>query len=92
MNQTTHINMKIPKFKNKEVAVKIPETITLTDQKLAKELVGEVVYVGEVGTKYKVGMKVLFDQEKAVQIKYFKEPIWKIIHEDFVICEVVDVD
>jgi hypothetical protein len=84
--------MKAPKFKNKEVVVRIPETITLTDQKMAKEVVGEVVYKGELGLKYEVGMKVLFDQEKSVLVKYFKEPMWKIVHEDFVICEVIDVD
>lgn len=84
--------MKAPKFKNKEVVVKIPETITLTDQQMSKEVLGEVIHVGEVATKYSVGMKVLFDQEKSVKVKYFGEVMYKIIHEDFVICEVVDVD
>lgn len=81
--------MKKPIAKKKSLILGIPsDQIKLGSQELDREVLAEVKYMGSEVDKsqYKVGDIVLFDKNKATEIKYFHPTIYWKTHEDYIIC------
>lgn len=81
-------HIKKPIFKKKEVVVRLPKT----NDAFAKttEIVAQVVYVGKNAENYKEGDTILFNKTVGKELTYFKDDLWKIENEDYIICELVD--
>lgn len=81
--------MKKPIVKKKNIILALPsDQIKLGSEQMSKEVLGEVAYVGEDVELYKVGDRVLFDHNKATEIKYFDPTIYWKIYEDHITCGV----
>lgn len=81
-----------PVFKKKEIIIKAPSKgINLGGDK--KELVAEVLYVGEEQIYYKAGDKVLYIHTPSYNdktIKYFGEEILRFDNEAYVLCQLIE--
>lgn len=74
-----------PTFFKREVVVRIPKTNNAFSQ--TKEIVANVVYVGKKTENYKEGDTILFNKTVGSELTYFKDDLWKIENEDYIICK-----
>lgn len=74
-----------PIFQKREVIVRLPKTDNAFEQ--TKEIVSQVVYVGKNVNNYKVGDTILFNKTVGSELTYFKDDLWKIENEDYIICK-----
>jgi hypothetical protein len=79
-----------PRFNKREVVVRLPKTNNAFEQ--TREVVAEVVFVGEKAEYYKPGDTVLFQKRGDTELKYFNDNLWRIEHEDHVICKLERVE
>lgn len=79
-----------PIFKKKEIVVAMPEKGSVDLGGTMREVVAEVLYVGEQQELYQVGDKILFHHFKSNEdkgIKYFGTPLLRFESETYVICK-----
>lgn len=82
--------MKRPVPKRKNIVLKLPnKDIKLTREEMASEVEADVAFIGSLVEHYIVGEKVLFNKNKATEIKYFSDTYWSI-HEDYITCGISD--
>lgn len=78
--------MKKPVPKRKNIILKLPNNdIKLSSEEMSSEVVAEVAFLGSLVEHYVVGEKVLFNKNKATEIKHFTDTYWSI-HEDYITC------
>lgn len=78
--------MKTPLPKRKNVILKLPNNdIKLSNEEMSSEVEAEIAFIGSLVDYYTVGEKVLFNKNKATEIKYFSDIYWSI-HEDYITC------
>jgi len=81
-------NSEIPAVKGNHCLVTTDKKIKLSEEQKSKESVAKIAFKGDEVTFYDVGDKVLIDENKCTEIKYFKDVYLKI-HQDFIICKIV---
>lgn len=81
-----------PVFKKRDVVVKYPVDEGINFGAHSKQVVAEVMYVGEQVEKYKVGDKVLFvfAENFGKKLDMFGELLFRIENEDQIICQVIE--
>lgn len=78
---------KKPIVKGNDIILSPPKNLVkLSTEEMSTEVEAEVRFIGNLVEDYKIGDKVLFNKNKAIQIEYFKpEEYWKI-HEKYITC------
>lgn len=79
--------LREPVFKKREIIVRVPKGDAFAQ---TKDIVAKILYKGEKCINYEVGDTILFNKNVSTELTYFKDDLWKIEVEDYVICKLVD--
>lgn len=80
---------KYPVFKKSEIVVELPKVEGLGTE---TEIVAKILYKGQNAHNYEVGQTILFNKKVGSEIKYFGKPLWKIDHQDHILCEIKEAE
>lgn len=84
---------KKPTVTERYILLSVPSNqIKLSSEEMQSEKEGEVRVIGNLVEHYKLGDKVLFNENKAIKIEYFKPNIYWKIREDLVTCGISEDD
>lgn len=80
-------HVKKPVFKKREVIVRIPRGDAFSPK---NQVEAQVVHIGKDSVNYKEDDTILVDMARCVELKYFKDELYKIDHEDYIICQLLN--
>lgn len=83
-----------PVFKKKEIIIEYPSLDGIILANAEKDIIAEVLYVGEAVENYKVGDKILFGFKEGFGkiLEIGGKKLLRIEREEFVICQVTEMD